>query len=194
MTVRSCLLVMLLLSTLPVGCRRPSQGWSKSNHARPMIEIQLIWQENGPYSYPRGTSTHILQLEDTIKNVSLDVKDLYLMDDGNSTFTISRCKGHVVATYYGEELYVEHRLALELVRTPRGCAVRRAVYFLHGHEPPEPAWDWECDPPREIKYCDEGMVPSSALTLEFNVKSLAGFSPLTMKIMFPPQAIPLCMR
>lgn len=194
MTARRCLLVILLLPALLTGCRRPSQGWSKCTHDKPIIEIQLVWQEDGPHSYPRGTSTHILQLEDTIRNVSLDIKNSYLTDDGDSTFSTSRCRGHVVATYYCEEIDVDHRLALELVRTPQGSAVRRAVYFLHGHGPPEPAWDCEYDPPKNIVYHDRCMAPGPGLTLAFNVKSLAGFNPLTMKITIPPQAIPLCMR
>jgi hypothetical protein len=194
MTVKRYLFSGLLVCMLSIGCRRSSQTWSKCTHDKPIIKVELVWQERGPYSYPRGTSTHILRLEDTIKNASLDIKHSYLNKDGDSTFSTSRCKGHVVATYYCEEIDVDHRLALEFVRTTKGRGIRRAIYFLHLHEPPEPAWDCECDPPKEVDYFDHCMAPGPNLTLEFSVKSLAGETSLVMKITTPREAVPLCMR
>lgn len=192
MVVARGLLLALLVSALSTGCRRPSQTWSKCTHDKPIIELKLAWQETSSASFPRGTSTHVLQLEDTIRNARLNIADSYLNDDGDSTFSTSRCKGHVVATYYCEEIEDDHRLVLELVRTAKGIGVRRAMYFFHTHEPPQPAWDCEYNPPKELRPYERGMALPPNLTLEFNVKSLAGANPLAMEVTVPREAIPSC--
>lgn len=194
MAVRRSLSCALLICTLSPGCRRSSQTWSKCTHDKPIIEIRLVWQESGPHPYPRGVSTHILQLEDTIKNGCLNMRDSYLTDDGDSTFSTARCKDHVVATYYCEEVEVDHRLVLEFVRTIKGIGVRRAMYFLHSHSPPEPAWDCEYDPPKKVNSYERGMALPPNLTLAFNGKPLGHVNSLVMEVTIPDEAIPSRIR
>jgi hypothetical protein len=194
MAVRHCLWCALLISALSTGCRRSSQTWSKCTHDKPIIELKLVWQETGPTSYPRGTSTHVLQLEDSVRNACLNIADSYLNDDGDSTFSTSRCKGHVVATYYCEEIEVDHRLVLEFMHTAKGIGVRRAMYFLHTHGPPEPAWDCEYDPPREVRSYERGMALPPNLTLAFNEKALGDVNSLIMEVTIPDEAIPSGIR
>jgi hypothetical protein len=194
MTPRVYLMFTLLIAMVGTGCRRSSQTWSSCTHDKPLIEIRLLSRPTD--SCPRTTSTHILRLEDTFANASLDIRDSYLNETGDSTFSTSRSKGSVVATYYCEEIDVDHRLVLEFVCVPKGIAVRRAAYFFHVHCPPEPAWDCDCNAPRKISYFDDlvGPMIGPNLTLEFNAKSQSHQDPLRMEMTIPLRAIPPSVR
>lgn len=190
MVPRSCLMFVVPLAAANLSCQRSSQTWSNCTHDKPLIEVRLSSCPTD--SCPRITSTHVLRLEDTFTDASLDIKNSYLTEAGDSTFSTSRCKGSVVAAYYCEEVRFDHRLILEFVPVPEGIGVRRAAYFFRTHCPPESAWDCDCNPPEKI--CHFDMSAGSNLTLVLSVKALAHEDPLRVEITVPLRAIPASVR
>lgn len=189
---RNLLTALALFSlALLIGCRS-IQTWDKCPHNQPIIEIRLDWGAGQPQE------THILRLEDAIRNASLRIEDSYLsgreQTAGECFFTTHPQSGHHVVSYYCQEIETDHRLALEFVRTTRGLAVERAIYFLYAHDVPAPAWDGEYSPPRLLLHFDRPQMPN--LTLDLRDKSLhdsedAARKALRMTITLPREAVPL---